>query len=369
MKASALTPELQSRISTHLADFSWRLHNTTACESSALHAECTPSWKGQEREWRRLVEHGERVRVWMHALDTGTFLPDGRKPMLSRTMFRTNADMMGKPLTLYQPLAAFTPEYKCGSRWRVAAAGDGSTRRKFAAGAVAQDDGHKDLCSRSVVSPCNVLSVGSNFQDGFERALSAAAKCRTYVVDPTLGSETSAPVVAFASRLRAYGAWLNASVGLGAKGTHMRLGSGQSGARRPKVPLWHLLKAAPWLGCDGPRCHLSVMKLDCEGCEFEALTHPTWGAWRLCASGYLTIDELVVEVHAAKQRATHADLHELFAGALDCGLMLHHKEVNWQGCKRGNCAEFSWVNVRHAARAAAADGSTREAKREEIEKR
>lgn len=349
-----LTLDMRSRIDVHLASFSQRLRNTSACD----HRSCSLWWKDQERVWRRQVEHAERVRLLMHALDTGKFMPEIRQPIFKGfrpAMWRT---FEAAPLAFStQPLTAFTPEYSCAATaWRVDAGDDATALRKSGGDStgtgVAVDDGHKYLCGRHIASPCTMLSVGSNFQDGFERALSAAAKCRAYVVDPTLGAESSTAVIAFAKRLESYGARLNASVGLGASGTELRVGSGPTGARRPLLALGHVLKGASWLGCDGPRCHLSVMKLDCEGCEFEALTNPSWGAWALCESGYLTIDELVVEVHAAKRAASLADLHAVFAGALACGLMLHQKEVNWAGCKRGNCAEFSWVNVRHAARIA-----------------
>ena len=327
-----LTPELRGRIEAHLANHSQRLAATTAC-GAARRCKYSSGWQIQENAWRRQVLHAERMRLLTYALDTGEFMPDVRRPIFRRRQMVDDS----KAMTFNtQPLAAFAPEYSCASSaWRVAASGDGAVRREFTSRIrVGGDDGHKDLCGRQIAKPCTVLSVGSNFQDGFERAMSTAVGCRSYIVDPTLGAEQSAPVVAFAKRVGSYGATLNASVGLGRAGSNLRV---EPQVQRPLVPLRSLLKDAASLGCNGARCHLSVMKLDCEGCEFEALTHPTWGAWALCDSGYLTIDELVVEVHAAKMAVSLSSLHAVFAGAVACGLMLHQKEVNWDGCHKGNC--------------------------------
>ena len=72
----------------------------------------------------------------------------------------------------------------------------------------------------------------------------------------------------------------------------------------------------------------------------------------------LTIDQLMVEVHARKRYAlsrraaqgvSAAAIHALFAGARSCKLMLFHKEINWRGCHSGNCGEFSWISTSQAS--------------------
>eukprot|EP00964_Phaeocystis_antarctica_P013263 scaffold7264_cov75-Phaeocystis_antarctica.AAC.1 len=49
-------------------------------------------------------------------------------------------------------------------------------------------------------------------------------------------------------------------------------------------------------------------------------------------------------------------MHAVFAGSRKCGLVLHHKEVNTWGHPQFPCAEFAWVGLAHAQRAAAAVG-------------
>merc|ERR1712228_933394 len=64
--------------------------------------------------------------------------------------------------------------------------------------------------------------------------------------------------------------------------------------------------------------HISVLKIDIEGAEYDALRD----AYQMCADGELTIDELLVEVHvgkAIKSGARHHyslhDLHAIFTNA------------------------------------------------------
>ena len=72
------------------------------------------------------------------------------------------------------------------------------------------------ICKREFADsqhrPCNVVSGGSNFDDKFERAMGLFG-CHSYVIDPTL--RPFARVAEFSTRLQAYGATLNSSVGIG----------------------------------------------------------------------------------------------------------------------------------------------------------
>ena len=80
-------------------------------------------------------------------------------------------------------------------------------------------------------------------------------------------------------------------------------------------------------------------------------------AYRMCADGELSVDQLVVEFHAGLalksgklREYTVRDLYDAFANASRCDLMLHHKERNGWGCDGFACIEFSWVSVTHARR-------------------
>ena len=70
---------------------------------------------------------------------------------------------------------------------------------------------------------------------------------------------------------------------------------------------------------------LSVLKLDVEAYEFDLLPE----LWRLCEAGQLVLDQLNVEMHLVVREQERPllvrDVFSAFAGALCCGLVLHHK--------------------------------------------
>ena len=169
------------------------------------------------------------------------------------------------------------------------------------------------------------------------------ASCKSYVVDPTLQSNTK-KLHAFERQLESYGASLNSSVGVGRAGKVLRF----NGLKAPLVSLETILRDR-FLGA--PSAHISVLKADIESAEYESLDD----VWKLCASGWLTVDQLNVEMHLVSQ--TMKEMHAVFAGARKCGLVLHHKEVNTWGHPQFPCAEFAWVGLAHAQRAAAAVGA------------
>lgn len=218
-------------------------------------------------------------------------------------------------------------------------------------------DGPKWVCGvEALHQPCTLLSLGSNLDDSFERAMHARARCRAYIVDPTIDLfRNSSPAFEhretaeqFAARLAPYGATLNASVGVG------NPGSTGTAARKSfrLVSLGQLLRdrygPPPW--------RLSGIKMDIEGHEATVLPE----LFRLCSAGKLQVEQLNVELHPWPDwygGRTFRDVRQLFASftdALSCGLVLHHKERNLWGCPKSQCMEFSWVSLRHARRAAEA---------------
>ena len=212
-------------------------------------------------------------------------------------------------------------------------------------------DGPKWLCGVDALpSPCRVLSLGSDFDDAFERAMYARVGCQSHiVVDLTLGvasmgrkrllhgyKRSKESVVAFTKLLASYGATLNHTVGVGdprgARQSFRVVGFEQLLRDRYGDPPWHV----------------HVLKMDIEGHEQTVLLE----AYALCAAGKLEIDQLNVEVHTFQSAAnrTVGDLYAIFDGAKQCGLMLHHKERNLWGCRDGQCLEYAWVSMRHARR-------------------
>jgi len=237
------------------------------------------------------------------------------------------------------------PEYSCGSERRVPG--------RFG-------DGPKWLCGPKLLpAPCTVVSLGSSYDDAFERAVNEAVPtgCPAYIVDPTLSPEFAdkrggkgagrTELEHFREGLSAINATLNGSVGIGRDGAMLSL----MGVRKP-LPLVGLrrllLERYP-----GNKRHVSILKVDIEGAEYDVLRE----AYQMCADRELTLDMMVVEFHVgAAIKSGDAMLYQLhhlrdaFANASNCDLLLHHKERNGWGCSGHYCVEFSWVSEAHAKR-------------------
>lgn len=350
--SAAIPPQLTRQIEQHMAAFSTRLARVTACGGAS--PPCSSRWSSTERTWRDRAARAERERLEKHALTFGAFLPTSKATYLDRR---------------WRPVDNWAPDYTCEEARRFPRAegvkvGQAASRSESAKGKV---EGSKLLCGNVTYGePCHVLSVGSNFEDDFELALSRSEGCRSYVVDPTLGAPSDPKVVAFAARLASYGARLNSSIGIGSGTMITPERSGdrpERTNRRSRLASFRELLGGSGMFCAGGKCHVALAKIDAEGGEFDGLLDPRHGAWRLCADGLLTIDQLTVEIHQAPRHPEYpriwrgtpfaaARMHAIFAGALSCGLMLHSREINWFGCKKGNCAEFAWTSVRHARRVA-----------------
>ena len=160
----------------------------------------------------------------------------------------------------------------------------------------------------------------------------------------------------FQRGLAKIGATLNGSVGVGRDGAVLQLNmKGQrAGQPKPMVSLRTLLRDR----YPGPARHVSILKVDIEGAEYDALID----AYDMCRRGELTLDTLVAEVHVGRAitsgdagRYQLRQLRAAFANASACGLMLHHKERNGWGCGGRECVEFSWVSEAHARRVFLAD--------------
>ena len=331
-----IAPQTEHHIHRHLQEHIRRLASATACVDGWNFRECPTWWLRREEAWRARAASAMHLRLCTHARLWGDLLPNsrvalGRQPSNASSLYHG---------TFFSALDYWEPEYACGEDERVPEA---------------VGDGPKWVCgASSLPQPCTLLSLGSNLDDSFEKAMHAKARCAAHIVDPTLDffrEATSESSQAFAIRLSAYGATLNASVGLGNPNTTgmVRLPTGATW-RFPLVSLAQLLRhrygPAPW--------QLSALKIDIEGHERSVLAE----VFDLCASGQLSIDQMNVELHPWPEwygQATFRnvrDLHAVFGGALSCGLVLHHKERNLWGCPKGQCIELAWVSLRHAKRVA-----------------
>ena len=208
-------------------------------------------------------------------------------------------------------------------------------------------DGPKWICGAAqLLEPCNLVSLGSNFDARFERAMHTIAGCHAYVVDPTLVGNR-ARLGHFHKGLLALNATLNTSVGIGRHNSRVKLM--QESRETRLVGVQELLRDR----FPGPHRFVSVLKVDVEGSEYDVLND----VFRMCREGQLSIDVMTVEMHVGlaiksgdRERYTLRDLRDAFENASDCNLMLHHKERNAWGCDGYVCVEYSFVSVEHARR-------------------
>ena len=348
----------EARLSAHLASL--------RVELASLRCDCT-DWfaAGAWQQWMDICVAHERQRILRHAQTWPTEWLPTCQVTLNRPAF-----VSGR----ISPFDYFEMEYPCANESRLPRGVLG--------------DGPKWVCGPTLhPPPCRVLSLGSDFDDAFERALHQAAGCTSLIVDPSLpmgslrglsSADAAERVRAFEARLQGYGASLNTSVGVGRPGARMKTGhekqtakEGSSSRARPlgtKTKQPHAIAMSPAREAMGPPLvpirvlladrygdawplHLSILKVDIESSEYDVLP----SLWQLCAVGALSLDQLNLEVHLADEHSLK-EMHALFAGARQCSLMLHHKEVNTLG--KFPCAEFSWVSTRHAERVLRAMGAS-----------
>jgi FkbM family methyltransferase len=327
---------LASRIAAHVVHFEEMLERVRLCASDSR--SCPDWWREVEHSWQRNASTALAARLERHAQQHGDFLPESGPSTFRALMLAVWRERRPWPILEY-----WKPELTCGTAHQRTATNGSS-------------DGGKWLCGSQpldFVRPCRVLSVGSNFEDDFERAMHRIAGCRSLVFDPTLGPESSERVRRFAASLAQYGSKLNASVGLGVGKIVDR-----TGTRHQLRPLAELLAGSAGFFVrdaaeseERPRAphHLTVAKIDAEGGEFGGGLLGPNGLWELCATGQLTVDQVSVEVHLRSAGSLSA-LNAIFEGAARCGMMLLHKETNWLGCHLGGCVEFSWASLRHVRR-------------------
>lgn len=250
--------------------------------------------------WRRKEDtHAVAERAWRSRLATmghtltSAFVP--RRQKWQKSVFDP-----------YEPLWSCEDRERVGAGPRYVAIGDGP---KFACGI------------ETIKPPCLVYNIGSNNDISFEQAVHAHTHCEIHTFDPTLrrpyigGKYSAFHAIGLADRKRTYSGWKMLSLG------QMMANLSHVGRR------------------------IDILKVDCEGCEWEALP----AVFREMQAGRLQVGQLLIEVHSVpvwtrKQWA-------FFEDAAKAGLRLFSKERNGWGCYGWKCVEFSYVDSLQACRA------------------
>ncbi|KAJ1623149.1 methyltransferase domain-containing protein [Pavlovales sp. CCMP2436] len=208
---------------------------------------------------------------------------------------------------------AYEPLWSCEERERV-----GAGTRYATTG-----DGPKFVCGvETLKQPCLVYNIGSNNDVSFESAIHAHTGCEIHTFDHTL----SRPYIG--SQYSSFHA-----IGL-------------AGRERVSEKGWNMMSLADImrnLSHVGRR--IDILKVDCEGCEWEALP----AVFSEMEKGKLSVGQLLIEVHVMPVWTRRHSA--FFDNAAKAGLRMFSKERNHWGCDGWMCVEFSYVDRQHACRA------------------
>jgi hypothetical protein len=224
----------------------------------------------------------------------------------------------------------FEPDFTCLTKTRVGASDFG--------------DGPKFMCDvefTPIKNKCLVYSVGSNGDFSFEAAIHRLFQCTIHTFDPT---EKPDHMGEWKSKGKANHAVFH-GVGLAGaesfitvKGMHdstvATLHKGEDEEPNSQRRLMPLRNIVQHLGHDGK--HIDVLKVDCEGCEYDAFDK----IWGDLARGEYTIGQILVELHGTD----FTKINSFFEGATEAGFYVFSKERNHWGCSGWGCVEYSLVH-------------------------
>jgi hypothetical protein len=206
----------------------------------------------------------------------------------------------------------FEPDFTCLTKTRVGVSDFG--------------DGPKFMCDiefTPTANKCLVYSVGSNGDFSFEAAIHRLFQCTTHTFDPT---ENPNHMGEWKSKGKANHAVFH-GIGLAGAVSFIPV----KGEQRRLMPLRNIVRH---LGHNNK--HIDVLKVDCEGCEYEAF-HTIWED---LAQGKYTIGQILIELHGTD----FTKINIFFEAATAAGFYVFSKERNHWGCSGYKCVEYSLVH-------------------------
>ena len=152
-----------------------------------------------------------------------------------------------------------------------------------------QHDGGKVLCGMREIasrtqSPCTVVSIGSNFDRGFEDELDTMVRgrCKIHIFDPTMNGTHADRM-----KLRRWMAALPRNYRFHAVGA---VGSNRSRTFEQQAPLPELLRRTGG-------GHVDVLKFDIDGYESDLLDEVDWGATQAGLIVFELHSNMIAKVH------------------------------------------------------------------------
>lgn len=255
--------------------------------------------------------------LWQRKMTKHAQLMSGRRLVLPVDSLADQTRFSDR--TSYDP---FEPTYTCHSEYRRGTMlGDGG---KFVCG----DPEYFKAQSRTNGEKCLVYSVGSSGDASFEQETVAELGCEVHTFDPT-GNSTS-----YASILESAGAQFHA---IGVSGAPSAMLNEQTGVSSQLLPIRDIVAS---LG--HTRRYISILKIDCEGCEYGAFE----ALWPHIETGEIYIGQIQIEMHGTDFRK----ISSFFKRADEAGYMIFHKERNHWGCMGYLCVEFSLIYKKEANR-------------------
>lgn len=270
------------------------------------------SWRSSSTLQPRIKQMKSCDRLWQEKMAKHDALMRGRRDITAWTAF----DASKTAKTAYDP---FEATYTCHSELRRGKLlGDGG---KFVCGDPA-------YFKKATDERCLVYSVGSAGDETFEHDIISNLGCEVHTFDPT-GNSTH-----FKHVLEGVGAHFH-SIGVG--GHTSTMANTVTGEAARILPILDIVKL---LGHG--RRDISMLKIDCEGCEYKAFDV----LWHQVEAGLVSIGQIQIEMHGTN----HDDINSFFEGSDRAGYMVFHKERNHWGCKGYECVEFSLIHRREAER-------------------
>ena len=189
-------------------------------------------------------------------------------------------------------------------------------------------DGPKFVCGINFIAhqtketnkTCLVYSIGSNNDISFEKSVSKHLGCEIHTFDPTVRAEDFVGI-----SVASFHEW-----GLGEDGAVINF-TVREGGSFTSMSLRSMIKQLDHMGR-----RIDLLKIDCEGCEWQALPD----IFDAIHAGEMKVDQIQIELHGGQKDLINSLFHKADAAQM----RIMHKERNHWGCDGYRCLEYVFVS-------------------------